>query len=413
MHIELFEPTIPIPATPQGDLSFGYSKSSLDAGPAARATASWLWPGDTLGDGLDQVTGSPGQTYPVQVNSRYPRDRDGACDEQDRDHARQRHVHLDERFDHQGLGDRRGRRRRHARHWASPACRPCRRRARPRHPSPIPVSGSSAALVSSGNATSTSTLVLGDKTVTSTAHAAGSDISLLSGLITIGSVSVTSQIVSDGHKATAAGRTTITGVTVAGQNLGLDDKGVNTGSSATKLPDIAGAISSALSPLGISAQATPVTEKINGASGDLQSTALVITVDTVPLKSALNGPLGTIISALPASAQSQLSTLVNLGPKLVFRIGDVDATAAASPAYVAGNPGSGGGGGRAAATAAAVAARPAAAVAAGRLDRRRYRRPRHGHLDRHGPDDRRHDDWRHDERSGRRAAGGVEPAAAR
>ena len=70
VHIELFEPTIPIPATPQGDLSFGYSKSSLDAGPAARATASWLWPGDTLGDGLDQVTGSPVSYWPEGSQTR-------------------------------------------------------------------------------------------------------------------------------------------------------------------------------------------------------------------------------------------------------------------------------------------------------------------------------------------------------
>jgi uncharacterized membrane protein YgcG len=343
VHIELFEPTIPIPATPQGDLSFGYSKSSLDAGPAARATASWLWPGDTLGDGLDQVTGSPGQTYPVQVNSRYPATATAPATNKTEITPGNGMSTSTNGSSTKGsvtvVGVDGG-----TSTLGVPGLPALPTSSAPKAPSPIPVSGNSAALVSSGNATSTSTLVLGDKTVTSTAHAAGSDISLLSGLITIGSVSVTSQIVSDGHKATAAGRTTITGVTVAGQNLGLDDKGVNTGSSATKLPDIAGAISSALSPLGISAEATPVTEKITGASGDLQSTALVITVDTVPLKSALNGPLGTIISALPASAQSQLSTLVNLGPKLVFRIGDAVATAAASPAYVAGNPGTGGGG---------------------------------------------------------------------
>ena len=343
VHIELFEPTIPIPATPQGDLSFGYSKSSLDAGPAARATASWLWPGDTLGDGLDQVTGSPSATYPVQVNSRYPATAtapatnkteitpgNGMSTSTDGSTTKGSVTVVGVDAGGSTLG--------------IPGLPALPISSAPSGPAPIPVSGDSAALVSSGSATSTSTLVLGDSSVTSTAHAAASDISLLSGLITIGSVSVTSQLVSDGTKVTPSGSTTITGVKIAGQNLSLDEKGVNTGSSATKLPDIAGAISSALSPLGISAQATPVTQKISGATGDFQSTALVVTVDTVPLKSALNGPLGTIIAALPASAQSQLSTLINLGPKLVFRIGDVDASAAASPAYV-GSSGGGGGGG--------------------------------------------------------------------
>ncbi len=72
VHLELYEPVIPIPAEPQGDFSLGYTHSQVTSGPSTRATASYLWPGTVIGDGFDQLTGQPGATYPVQANSRFP-----------------------------------------------------------------------------------------------------------------------------------------------------------------------------------------------------------------------------------------------------------------------------------------------------------------------------------------------------
>ncbi len=71
VHIEMYEPTIPIPASPQGDFSIGFSSATTESG-TARATASYLWPGSVIGDGFDQLTNQPGTSYPVQVNSKYP-----------------------------------------------------------------------------------------------------------------------------------------------------------------------------------------------------------------------------------------------------------------------------------------------------------------------------------------------------
>ena len=54
IEIELYEPTIPIPATPQLELLFGYSSVLADSG-SAKGRASWLWPGDSLGEGAKPV----------------------------------------------------------------------------------------------------------------------------------------------------------------------------------------------------------------------------------------------------------------------------------------------------------------------------------------------------------------------
>ena len=78
VKIEIYEPTIPIPAVPQAEFDLGYTKVKADSA-ARKGRASWLWPGDAVGEGLktffDQL-GLPPQLgengYPVQVNSQYP-----------------------------------------------------------------------------------------------------------------------------------------------------------------------------------------------------------------------------------------------------------------------------------------------------------------------------------------------------
>src|SRR6478609_8275950 len=71
VHIEMYEPVIPVPASPQGELSIGYAQATAQSG-TTRGLASYLWPGSVVGDGFDQITSQPGSRYPVQVNSRYP-----------------------------------------------------------------------------------------------------------------------------------------------------------------------------------------------------------------------------------------------------------------------------------------------------------------------------------------------------
>jgi hypothetical protein len=80
---------------------------------------------------------------------------------------------------------------------------------------------------------------------------------------------------------------------------------------------------------------------------------MIITIDTHPLRAALNAPFGIlaqIIDLLPSNQLTQqLSSLLNLAPKFVITIGDVSASANASPAFsgspVPGPPEGGGTGG--------------------------------------------------------------------
>ena len=78
VKIEVYEPTIPIPATPQAELELGYTTTEATTG-LLKGRASHLWPGDPLGSGFTtfgEALGLPPQVYengyPVQVNSEHP-----------------------------------------------------------------------------------------------------------------------------------------------------------------------------------------------------------------------------------------------------------------------------------------------------------------------------------------------------
>ena len=91
VRIEIYEPTIPIPATPQAELNLGYSVVKADSS-TSRGRASFMWPGDAVGEGFKTILenlGLPPELvaplaeggYPAQVNSNHPAGPERAADE--------------------------------------------------------------------------------------------------------------------------------------------------------------------------------------------------------------------------------------------------------------------------------------------------------------------------------------------
>ena len=91
VKIEIYEPTIPIPAIPQAELSIGYTAIVADSS-SARARASYLWPGGPVGEGFKTIIENLGlppelaepigkQGYPIQVNAVYPGGPESETDE--------------------------------------------------------------------------------------------------------------------------------------------------------------------------------------------------------------------------------------------------------------------------------------------------------------------------------------------
>lgn len=343
VHIQIYEQDIPIPASPQLEASLAYDSSTVETGPTSRALASYLWPGTVIGDGFNQLV--KGANYPIQVNSRFPTtpdapatntiqltDGNGMTTSTDGLNTKATTTFLGVAGPGTevggGIGTGLGKL-----GAKDPAKAP-----KTVSLQPLPVSASLAALVTAQNLTSTGTTTVADKTMTSTAHASASDISLLGGIIKISGFAADSSVVSDGTKATATGDATIGSVSILGLKLPVDANGINLG-----LPALSQTLSDLLSTLGISIQTVPVTKTENGAGGEFHSQVLVVTVDTKPLKSIINNVLSPIFAKLPTYARTQLQPVLDFGPKIVLTVGESDATATASPAFDLGG-GSGGGG---------------------------------------------------------------------
>lgn len=344
IHVEVFEPVLPLPSSPQGDLSIGYTQTSADSGPSTRALASYVWPGAVIGDGFNQLSGNPNSVYPIQVDSRYPAttsapakntaqitDGNGMTTSTDGATTTANVTGLGIAGPDVnllgGLGTGLG----------SLSGKPSK--VKPTPDVPVPVSSTLASLVTAKGVTSNSTVKVLDKSVTSTSTAAASDISLLHGIIGLSGVKVTDTVTSDGTKATTTGEATIGGLTIAGVKIALGDAGITVGSSAVKLPALPTSLTSLLKSLGIQLDIAPVTKTVSGATGTFAGQALVVTLDTGPLKQALNGPLSLLINLLGSTAATQLAPLIQLAPKFVVKLGEANTSVSASPPYTGGNSG--------------------------------------------------------------------------
>src|SRR6478735_1350486 len=265
VRIEIYEPTIPIPADPQLGLVLGYSTVEADSG-SSEGRASWLWPGDSVGEGLKtfvEQLGLPTQVgengYPVQVNAGQPSGERKDSDEPFPGTVMRTQASADTTVAQVGFspdsqvqdGDAPasseggagtlpglplsgdlltsfGQAITGGLPLAAPAPTAEADDQQSEEPSPGAMPGlppQLAALVDVEGYTSSSRTVADARSVTSVARSALGDVSLLGGLVVLEGVTTVSRSTSDGKQGTSTQVARIGGVTVAGQTFALGPGG--------------------------------------------------------------------------------------------------------------------------------------------------------------------------------------------
>lgn len=381
IKLEIFEPTIPIPAVPQAELNFGYSKVLADS-TSSRGRATYLWPGDAVGEGLKTIIEQLGlppqistplasQGYPLQVNSGYPSGDESASQEPlpgavMRTKATQYKTFAKNGFSSDcdvqdplgtaggsgsgsgsdaaaddaptgglgglvsgllgglgGLGQ-----------TSTPQGASAAPAADGDEPDPgtddnaasCQLPSQLAALIDLGgyvsNTSVTSSTGVGAQ-VTASSRAALGDVSLLGGLITMSGVSATAVSSGDGGKPMAGGEAAYGQLTVAGVKFRLGPDGAEAAGSVQSVPGL-GPVNQILSRLGITIETPGRVETRDGGKLTTTTEALRVTIDTVVLRPVLQAlPLKQILTplsnALPAQAGPLKSLLLSV-PDLAPKI---------------------------------------------------------------------------------------------
>ena len=378
IKIELFEPSIPIPTTPQGEFDLGYAKvKSNTAGTTGRA--SFLWPGDGVGEGLKtffQQLGLPTALvedgYPVQVNSRYPSDTTTDAQApfpgtsmtttsgEDKARATVGFSNNCNAGDGgpEGGGDEgggggglpgvpelpglpelplldnlssllavAGLARTSAPSGSAKAGAGRAAADEEDEESTCQLPEALAALVDVNGYVADAQSVSDGSTVTSTSRAALGDVRLLGGLVTMSGVSTTLVSSSDGATGVAKGRADYGTMTIAGQTFGIGPEGYTAMGDAAPIPGLPDDPAAALAALGISIQLPDPIYKADGdkASGTVEG--LIVTLDLKTLRPVLSQiDLGPLLAQIPfppeaGPLKSLLGAIGNLSPRVVVHLG--------------------------------------------------------------------------------------------
>jgi len=318
----VYEPFIPVPTEPQGELRYSYTEATLQSGPFGASTASSVWPGATLATGLPAFN-SHLPNYPIQTGATYPGDKN-------------------ETSSHNS--------------YPVPTAGPAQMSASASATKVTATSDTGASStgspVSFTQASSTTTDTVDSSKVTSTAVSDIQNFGLMGSIIQIQHVHSVAHAESDSTKGVVSGSQTVTGLTIAGQSFTVDDKGVHPPSQlhvpGITLPGVPKTGAQLLSQLGISISAPGFVSTVQGTHGQVSGQALVISIATAPFKKALDSlPIRQLIALTPNPCVPQLSAsptgpclhdqldaVLSLSPRFVVPIGNVSTSSNAVPQFV-------------------------------------------------------------------------------
>ena len=363
VRIEVYEPTIPIPATPQFQLELAYTKVEADSG-SSLGRASWLWPGDPVGEGwktfadqlqLPSQVGEAG--YPVQVNSGQPSGESEQADEPFPGTVMRTSATADRTIAQAGFSpdgqvkdgspqdgkDEGG-------GEGTPGVPTLPglpgtdllssfgdaitggSAAAAEDPQEEPAPGGApgvppqvAALVDFEGYTSSSQNAVRDGKVVTIARSALGEVSLLEGLITLEGVVSTSTSTSDGAKGSTTGRAVIGAITIGGQEFSAGPGGFTAAGQGAELPAFPEQLTQALDQLGIKLLLPKPDSTVKGDQASNQVAGLVVDIDVKALRKNLDAvPLDDIVGAFPndpPELKSALQTLTGLAPRVVVTLG--------------------------------------------------------------------------------------------
>lgn len=365
VKIEFYEPTIPIPANPQFEIEMAYTRVEADSG-SSLGRASWLWPGDPIGEGaktFGEQLNLPPQLfengYPVQVNSGQPSGEPKQSDQpfpgtvmttsaSDTKTIAQAGFSPDGKVEDgsgKNGGDEGG-------GEGTPgvpglptlpgtssgtdllqqfgqAITGGQQATTAQDDDPAPTTPGLppelAALVDFEGYTSSSQNLVKNGTVSTIARAALGDVSLLGGLIQLDGVVSTSTSGSDGKTNTAGGRSVLGGITVQGQEFSFGPGGYSAGPQHGDAPAVPDQAAAALKQLGVTITLPkPALHK----KGDTASSAvdgIQVEIDTGNLMKQLHQlPIDDLINQLPndpKELKSTLQAISGLSPRIVITLG--------------------------------------------------------------------------------------------
>jgi len=372
VYVEIYEPTIPIPATPQAELQFGYTKVVGDSS-SSRGRASFLWPGDAVGEGAKTIVENLGlppeisgpiaeQGYPVQVNSGFPSGEPGEAQEPIpgvvmRTGATEKATYAQTGYSttcdtsggEEGGGE--------GGDEGTPGL--------PGIPGlpelPIPLPGLDALLGLSADRSATTTrsssrtaaadepaaecqipaqlagLVSfgGFEAFSYTERTAGEisgvsrtalgDVNLFGGVITMSGIKAKVTSSSDGTEPKGKGKASYGTLTIAGQEFSIGPDGVEGGGQSSPIPGLPDEPKAALAQLGVTITVPEPVFEVDGKEVKSLVEGLVVEIDTATLTDALRTlPLQDILDQLPEDLKDLKKAIqagINLSPRIVMHLG--------------------------------------------------------------------------------------------